>query len=100
MAIRDVVKNFIRLGPLPESTTATEEDLDKRVAALRAISPPVTDEESLALADTFGSDECFGVAWTLLHLIETAPSHPRPPEEVFQRSEWLRMVWTERQGTQ
>ncbi len=93
------VKDFIRFGPLPESNTATEEDLDKRVVALRAITPPVTDEASLALAETFDLDECFGATWTLLHLVETAPDSPRPPEEVFQRSEWLRMVWTERQGT-
>lgn len=96
MTIRDTVKDFIRFGPLPKSNNATEEDLDKRVVALRAIIPPVTDEESLALVETFGPDECFGVAWTLLHLTETAPNHPRPREEVFQRSEWLRTVWTER----
>lgn len=96
MTMRNSVKDFIKLGPLPESSATTAEDLDKRVAALKAISAPITDEESLTLAESFGPDECFGVAWTLLHLIETAPNHPRPREEVFQRSEWLRMVWTER----
>ncbi|MDX2851185.1 hypothetical protein [Actinacidiphila glaucinigra] len=33
----------------------------------------MTDEEAHALAGCFGDDECFGVAWVLLHLIETAP---------------------------
>lgn len=94
--MRNTVKDFIGLGPLPESSATTEEDLDKRVAALKAINDPVTHEEAFALSESFGPDECFGVAWTLLHLLETAPNPPRPREEVFQRSEWLRMAWTER----
>lgn len=93
MAIRRAVEEFLRLGQLPESSTASEQDVDSRFGALRAISPPVTDEEALALSEAFGPDECFGVAWSLLHLIETAPGHPRPRDEVFLRSEWLRMVW-------
>jgi len=98
MAIRKAVEEFLRLGPLPESSTATEQDVDNRYEALKAISPPVTDEESLALAEAFGPDECFGVAWSLLHLIETAPGHPRPREEIFQRSEWLQTAWTDRRS--
>jgi hypothetical protein len=96
MKIRKEVKELAELGPLPASSIATEHDLDQRVAVLKRITPPVTDEEAIALTESFGPDECFGVAWTLLHLIETAPSHPRPSESVFQRSEWLRIVWTDR----
>ncbi len=66
MKVRRAVEEFLRLGQLPESSTATEDDLDNRVAALKAISP-VTDEEALALSEAFGPDECFGVAWSLLH---------------------------------
>ncbi len=93
MTIRKAVHDFIMLGPLPPSRLATEAGLDERVAALKAIEVPVTDEESVALAECFGPDECFGVAWSLLHLIETAPGHPRPAVSSFNRSEWLRMVW-------
>jgi hypothetical protein len=96
MTIRKAVEDFVRLGQLPESSVATEHDVDQRVAMLKAIVTPLTDEEALALAESFGPDECFGVAWTLLHLIETAPSHPRPPEAIFRRSEWLRVAWTGR----
>ena len=96
MTVRGSVEDFLRLGQLPESKAATEQDLDNRVAALKAISPPVTDEEAVALFEAFGPDECFGVAWSLLHLIETAPGHPRPPDEVFRRSAWIQSVWTDR----
>jgi hypothetical protein len=53
----------------------------------------VTDDEARALATAFGPDECFGLAWTLLHLIETAPSpvvRQQPPEGA---SEWIRLIW-------
>ncbi|MEU0382903.1 hypothetical protein [Streptomyces chartreusis] len=40
---------------------------------LERIPKPVTDDEAQALATLFGPDNCFGLAWTLLHLIETAP---------------------------
>ena len=96
MSIRQPVQDFVKLGPLPASNAATERELERRVTLLGAISTPVTDEEAMALAESFGPDECFGVAWTLLHVIETAPTLPRPSEDAFSRSEWLRMVWTKR----
>jgi hypothetical protein len=41
---------------------------------LEKITKPVSDEEAQALLDPFGPDDCFGMAWTVLHMIETAPS--------------------------
>lgn len=38
--------------------------------------PPVTNEEARVLVTLFGPDECYGLAWTLVHLIETAPGWP------------------------
>ncbi len=96
MTVRKCVEEFVKLGALRESGIATEHDLDQRVTMLKMITAPVTDEEALALYESFGPDECFGVAWTLLHLTETAPNYPRPPEPTFQRSAWLRTVWTDR----
>src|SRR5204863_4040645 len=56
MTVRKAVEDFVKLGPLPESSAATEQDLDQRVALLKAIAPPVSDEEATALADSFGPD--------------------------------------------
>jgi len=39
---------------------------------LAAVKTPVSDDEARALVRVFGPDDCFGLAWTLLHLIETA----------------------------
>lgn len=72
MAIRREVEQLLNLGQLPSSEGADEASLDRWGAALNAIVPPVNDEEARALVELFGPDECFGAAWSLLHLIETA----------------------------
>ncbi|MFB7652548.1 MULTISPECIES: hypothetical protein [unclassified Streptomyces] len=60
-------------GPPPE-WDAEEEEIDRHVTQLEATSKPVTGEEAAALVACFGSEDCYGVAWTLLHLIETGPN--------------------------
>jgi hypothetical protein len=42
----------------------------------RGITRPITDEGAIALLELFGEDGCFGVASSLMHLIETAPGWP------------------------
>ena len=37
----------------------------------------------------FGPDDCFGLAWTLLHLIETAPGWPVESALVDLESKWI-----------
>jgi hypothetical protein len=67
---------LIDLGPLPASAAATPDQLKRHEAALHMVKKPVSDDEACALARLFGPDDCFGLAWTLLHLIESAPSWP------------------------
>jgi hypothetical protein len=68
--MRPEVQAFVAAGPLP-GWDASDEELDRRVQQLEAIPKPVTGDEARALASCFGPDDCYGVAWTLLHLIET-----------------------------
>jgi hypothetical protein len=70
--MRACVKSFLALGPLP-SENAAPDLLERHQEALLAISRPISLEEANALAQMFGPDYCFGLAWTLLHLIESAP---------------------------
>lgn len=76
--VRRQVSDFIALGKLPsedgEPDEALEEAVEQAGALLDLIERPVSDEEAHALAECFGQDVCFGLAWSLLHLIETAPS--------------------------
>jgi hypothetical protein len=77
--VRDEVKALLRMGPLP-----SEEELIRSPASLvenyqqllLSIEKPVTDDEAKILTGTFGVDDCFGLCWTLVHLIETAPNWP------------------------
>jgi hypothetical protein len=71
--MRRELRQLIDLGTLPSETTASEKDIDVRERLIRAIAPPLTLEEAAALARILGSDNCFGLAWTIVHLVESAP---------------------------
>lgn len=93
MAIRKEIEEFVALGPLPDSDAD-----EKRIAAhqlqLHKIKSPVSDDEAKLLIRAFGPDECYGLAWTLLHLIETAPGGvPLAAEPSESDNEWLRRLW-------
>jgi hypothetical protein len=64
------------LGPLPSEDSRDVELMEKYDKLYRAINPPVTDEEARVLVKLFGSDGCFGLASSLVHLIETSPGWP------------------------
>lgn len=93
MAIRNTVEDFVQLGPLPDCS-ASEEVIGTHQAYLQRISPPVTNEEAALLVKCFGPDDCYGLAWTLLHLIETAPGgSPLKVQPSESDNEWLRRLW-------
>ncbi|MEW2498423.1 hypothetical protein AB0942_33560 [Streptomyces nodosus] len=93
--MRPEVQAFIADGPLP-GWDGSEDEIDRRYEQLRAISRPVTAEEAQALAMCFGPDDCYGVAWTLVHLIETGPgpvpsvARPAPDSGNWHETLWLR----------
>jgi hypothetical protein len=70
--MRETVENFLARGPLP-CEAAPPEQIKRHQDALQAITQPVSLPEANALAQMFGPDDCFGLAWTLVHLIESAP---------------------------
>ena len=74
--MRKEVQELVRLGPLPDCETVEEEQLKTYEGLLSRVTPPVSDEEAKSLVRLLGPDECYGLAWTLLHLIETAPGWP------------------------
>jgi hypothetical protein len=76
--MRHEVQALTCLGPLPDCETAQEEQLKTYERLLSSITPPISDEEARSLVRLFGPDECYGLAWSLLHLIESAPGWPLP----------------------
>ena len=94
MKLRSEVQELVQMGPFPASQDADEQDIDRRGDLLNRIKSPVTDEEAEALLACFGPDDAFGLAWALLHLIETAPTgipvRERPADSA---NEWIRRLW-------
>jgi hypothetical protein len=102
MTIRDEVQEFHRLGPLPseqDESEGSDERLEEAGRLLDAIERPVTDEEARLLVESFGEDNCFGLAWTLLHLIETSPSSVVTAEPPEGSNMWIETLWTRYQNT-
>jgi hypothetical protein len=93
MALRQVVQDFVKLGPLPDAS-ASEETIATHQALLTRITGPLSDEEASALVACFGPDDCYGLAWTLLHLVESAPGgipiKEVPPDTA---NEWIKRLW-------
>ncbi|MDQ0991338.1 hypothetical protein [Streptomyces sp. V3I7] len=93
--MRAEVQTFVADGLLPDDD-GDEGEIERRVRQLEAIRRPVTTEEAHALATCFGPDDCFGVAWSLVHLIETAPgplpsvTRPGPNSDDWQHTLWSR----------
>ncbi|MGT2529560.1 hypothetical protein ACU4GG_22535 [Streptomyces nojiriensis] len=85
--MRAEVLSFVADGPLPD-WGAEEEEIDRRVTQLEAIGKPVTGEEAAALVACFGTDDCYRVAWTLLHLIETGPNPVLTTKPAPDANEW------------
>jgi hypothetical protein len=83
------------MGPPPSEQELIQNPsprLEQYEQLLLSIQKPVTDEEARALIGLFGADGCFGLAWTLLHLIETAPNWPEPEDLPNSENEWVQML--------
>ncbi|MGQ0685685.1 hypothetical protein [Bradyrhizobium sp.] len=74
--MQPAIERLVQTGPLPSSNAATVPMLQDFKALLAQVQTPITDNEARALVQLFGPDDCFGLAWSLLHLIETAPGWP------------------------
>lgn len=93
MTVRNEVSDFAALGPLSDEN-ADEAVIARHQACLGKIKRPVSHEEAALLIGLFGPDECYGLAWTLLHLIESAPGGaPLASEPGDDANEWLRRLW-------
>jgi hypothetical protein len=87
--MQPAIKSLISLGRLPLSSESTAQQIQAIQSELARICPPITDEEASELVKLFGPDDCFGLAWTLLHLIESAPGWPQIVSVEGLSGEWV-----------
>lgn len=87
-SVRTEIAELEQLGPLPSEDDAEVPQLKKIEALYRAIAKPITDNEARVLVELFGPDGCYGVATSLMHLIETAPGWPLKDCLAQRNNEW------------
>ena len=87
--MRSEITRLILLGPLPSESEASVEHLRQVEALLLSVTKPLSNEEARALVRLFGPDGCFGLAWSVLHLIESAPNWPLADCLVNCGNEWV-----------
>lgn len=85
----DIVHRLTQLGPLPSSDTADEAELTVYEELLAQLTKPISDEDAKALITLFGPDDCFGLAWSLVHLIESSPGWPLMECLNDPKNEWI-----------
>jgi len=92
VVMREEVQTLVSLGPLPAEGYADVDRIARHERALNAIARPVSDEEARQLVKVFGTDGCFGLAWSLVHLIETAPGWPLRDAVLQAQDEWAEVL--------
>jgi len=75
-SVRPEIARLGELGPFPSSVVADAETVGTFADLLLSIKEPVTDDEARILVTLFGPDDLFGLAYTVVHLVETAPGWP------------------------
>lgn len=92
--MQSAVEELLKIGPLPSSANADEAYLELFQNLMMEIELPISDAEARALLSLLGPDDCFGLAWMLVHIIESSPrwrlhdaldSGPKEWTEVLRR---------------
>jgi hypothetical protein len=90
--IRKEIECMVALGRFPSEDDADSDLVRKYEELYKAIKRPITDDEARALIKLFGSDGYFGLASSLVHLIETAPGWPLKDCLNDLDNEWIMML--------
>jgi hypothetical protein len=91
VTVRKAVEDLVSAGRFP-SEDASVEDIERTQLLLERVIAPVSDDEARLLAGIFGPDNCFGLSWTLLHLIETAPGARNADYSGHMENEWVELL--------
>lgn len=92
--IRTSVEELVKLGRMPADRGAVVDQVQAFEVALCRIESPVSDDEAIALLSVLPAteDSCFGLAWTAVHLIESAPNWPLPEAGALKANPWVRSL--------
>jgi hypothetical protein len=76
--MRPEFETLVALGRIPVDAQLDEQTARRFTEAIDGLSSPPTAEEAAALLDILPIDEStsFGLAWSLVHVIESSPDWP------------------------
>jgi hypothetical protein len=92
LGVQVSIQNLAGLGRLPSADEVSPSFLEKFQGLLSAIQRPVTDQEAETLAGLLGPDDCHGLAWTLVHIIEEASGWPLSEAISKANGEWAEVL--------
>ena len=90
--MRTAIEELRALGPLPPESTEDIALIQRWQDMLALVPSPVNTSEAKILCTLFGSDSCFGLAWSLVHLIETANDLSVEYLTHLPRNEWIDLL--------
>jgi hypothetical protein len=96
--MQNAVAELVRLGPLPSLVNADRNRVEKWQITLATVQRPVANDDASALARLFGPDDCFGLAWELIYLIETAPTWPLADALTNRTNAWIDVLIARAEG--
>ena len=77
MSLQPAVQELVTLGPLPHVDDPKWDITPNRWEEwINKIEKPVSDDDATALCGICGVDLSYGLGWSILYAIETAPSWP------------------------
>lgn len=91
--LREEVVKLLSLGRFPTENDATDAQLRAIEERLHAICFPSTVDEARAMVSLFNVDDCYGLSWTLLHLIESCGQQVIEREPAPDANEWEVRLW-------
>jgi hypothetical protein len=91
-SIQPPIKRLLKLGVLPPESNCDPQHLNEWQATLEAVATPVSRSEAKVLCSLFGEDDCFGLAWSLLHKVETNEELSEDDLYAMQRNEWIDLL--------
>lgn len=70
------ISELIKLGKFPPVGAEELSKVKLIQDLLQEVQKPITNLEAVLLVSLFGEDTLFGLSWTLIHIIESAPGWP------------------------
>ena len=96
--MQTAIEQLKQLGPLPPESTDDFVLIQRWQDTLARVSTPLDASEAEILCTLFGPDGCFGAAWSLVHLIETASDLTDEYLTRLPPNEWIDLLQTRREN--